>query len=250
MRMMDMKKRNAYHWLRTTAVLLLALILTLSGAGTARAEESLAEKYTHTDCSITLTMQYDESGKKKDMVGGELSLYTVATVKSEHGYYWDITEGKFADVKGISDIPSMTTTQLNKNNSSLAKAMEGKAAKVKAEQTVKIENGKAAFKDLKCGLYLIVQSKPSEGKLVVSSFLISIPDEDGQIYITGNPKPGIEKPKENVPETTPPKTPPKSKLPQTGQLWWPVPVLGCAGILLIAAGIYGKRRQKRSANGQ
>ena len=247
---MDMKKRNAYHWLRTMAVLLLALILTLSGAGTARAEETLAEKYDRTDCSITLTMQYEEGGVKKDMVGGELSLYTVATVKGEHGYYFDVTEGKFADVKGVSDIPSMATTQLSENNSSLAKAMEEKAAKVKADQTAKIENGQVSFKDLSCGLYLIVQNKPSEGKLTVNSFLISIPDENGQVEIKGSPKVGIEKPKENIPETTPPKTPPKSKLPQTGQLWWPVPVLGCAGILLIAAGIYGKRRQKRSANGQ
>lgn len=38
--------------------------------------------------------------------------------------------------------------------------------------------------------------------------------------------------------------PPESILPQTGQLWWPVPLLAAAGILLFAIGIFerGKRR--------
>ena len=28
------------------------------------------------------------------------------------------------------------------------------------------------------------------------------------------------------------------KLPQTGQLWWPVPVLACAGLGCIAVGLF------------
>jgi len=45
---------------------------------------------------------------------------------------------------------------------------------------------------------------------------------------------------------TPPTTPPgtttkKTKLPQTGQLWWPVPVLAGAGVLLILAGLFYRR---------
>lgn len=34
-----------------------------------------------------------------------------------------------------------------------------------------------------------------------------------------------------------------SKLPQTGLLWWPVPVLFCGGLFFIAAGMITRRRQ-------
>jgi hypothetical protein len=35
-----------------------------------------------------------------------------------------------------------------------------------------------------------------------------------------------------------------AKLPQTGQLWWPVPVLAAAGLVLVLAGREIDRRQK------
>lgn len=38
-----------------------------------------------------------------------------------------------------------------------------------------------------------------------------------------------------------PDTPKKPTLPQTGQLWWPVPVLAASGLLLIAAGLLRRR---------
>ena len=31
-------------------------------------------------------------------------------------------------------------------------------------------------------------------------------------------------------------------LPQTGQLWWPVPMLAGAGVLLLLAGLIQRRR--------
>lgn len=43
-----------------------------------------------------------------------------------------------------------------------------------------------------------------------------------------------------VTNTYPGKTPPK--LPQTGLLWWPVPLLACAGLVLVIAGAAARRR--------
>lgn len=43
---------------------------------------------------------------------------------------------------------------------------------------------------------------------------------------------------------TNPSTPDEPKLPQTGQLWWPVPVLTAAGLLLIVAGLLRRRGGK------
>ena len=36
---------------------------------------------------------------------------------------------------------------------------------------------------------------------------------------------------------------PPPKLPQTGMLWWPVPVLACGGLLLIVIGCFMRRRR-------
>lgn len=41
--------------------------------------------------------------------------------------------------------------------------------------------------------------------------------------------------------TCPPGQP--SKLPQTGMLWWPVPLLACSGLLLLAVGLAMRRKQ-------
>ena len=47
-----------------------------------------------------------------------------------------------------------------------------------------------------------------------------------------------------VTNTYPGKTPPK--LPQTGLLWWPVPLLACAGLVLVIAGAAARRRGRGS----
>ena len=49
-------------------------------------------------------------------------------------------------------------------------------------------------------------------------------------------------------KTTPPSgtTKKTGKLPQTGMLWWPVPVLGCAGLLLILLGLVRKNKRRRT----
>ena len=37
-------------------------------------------------------------------------------------------------------------------------------------------------------------------------------------------------------------SPDSGKLPQTGSLWWPVPVLTAAGLILVCAGVMRRRR--------
>lgn len=47
---------------------------------------------------------------------------------------------------------------------------------------------------------------------------------------------------QDFPDETPPATP---TLPQTGQLWWPVPVLLSAGLLCVVLGLLRRRREER-----
>ena len=62
------------------------------------------------------------------------------------------------------------------------------------------------------------------------------PDTPGE---SGRPDTPSE-PDEEIPEDDVPAAP-GEKLPQTGQLWWPVPALLCAGLALTAAGLLRRR---------
>ena len=63
--------------------------------------------------------------------------------------------------------------------------------------------------------------------------------------VTPPPTTPPDEPSPTPTPTTPPPTPPtppdEPDLPQTGQLWWPVPVLAFAGAVLIALGLIRKR---------
>lgn len=233
------------------------------------------------DCTIDYIMQYtDETGNKVDMNSGTVGLYLVARVVNDDtvGQRYDIeAEGcQFADLQDIAGIPRMTQEQLDANRTQLCRAL---VATVSSENTTPyatspVANGLISFGNetvkLSPGLYLLYQTVPTtigaEQTATMAPFLLSIPYQ-GEYNITGEPKmaPTMDisgggpdeteyesdvLPSESNPpkETNPPtggNTPPggtSSKLPQTGQLWWPVPILGCAGVLLLIAGIVRRRR--------
>ena len=242
--MKKMKDRKMQSWIQKMTVVLLALVLVLGIPASARAEGGvLVIDPEREDCSITLTLEYKDNGESKELQGGELSLYTVASVKVENGYHFDVTNGKFADEEGVSGISSMTSKELSKVNFELAQKLEKQAAKAEADRCEKIAGGEVSFTGLKPGLYLIVQTRLSEGERKVNSFLISVPDEEGNFRITGAPKPGVFTPEKETETEQPPKQP-SEKLPQTGQLWWPVPVMAIAGAAFLAAGIVSKKKKK------
>lgn len=89
-------------------------------------------------------------------------------------------------------------------------------------------NWRYEWKDLDAKYDWSVVEKP------VSGYYISIDENNGTYKITN-------KIKSNTPKT-PDK--PKEKLPQTGLLWWPVPLLIIAGLILLALGIYRKNAAK------
>ena len=90
----------------------------------------------------------------------------------------------------------------------------------------------------------------------VENYTVSVSREGTTFVMTNtydNP-PGENPPGENPPGENPPgEDPPDEEemvlgdideiIPKTGALWWPVPVLGCGGLILIMAGCFVKRRQ-------
>lgn len=248
-------------WIGKLTAIFASAVLMMGAAVPVLATESAAAgnwpvETGKTDCSIFLTLKYTDKATKteKNMSGGDLSIYTVATVKEENGYSFDITGGKFADSADVAGIPAMNSKELEENNAKIANALDKNISGVEADQTVAVADGACKFENLTPGLYLVRQSADSDGGIKINPFLVSIPGENGVYDIKAAPKKGIEVPTtptppgKGTPTPTPgkPGTPPsgsKSVLPQTGQLWWPLPLLCGAGLVLVISGFVLKRKK-------
>ena len=250
-------------WFGKLTAIFASAVLMMGAAVPVLATESVTEgnwpvETGRTDCSISLTLTYKDKGTntEKNMSGGELALYTVATVKDENGYSYDISGGKFAGYAEVTVIPNIkTSTDLDQKNADIANALDKKilSDNVQYDQRVTVVDGVCKFENLTPGLYLVRQYSDSEGGIKINPFLISIPGEGRSYDIKAAPKKGIEVPttptppqKQPTPTPGKPGTPPsgsKSVLPQTGQLWWPVPVLCGAGLALVIFGFAMKRKK-------
>lgn len=185
--------------------------------------------------SITVTMR---SGSKI-VAGGELTAYRVGRVADDGDYnYSFVPTGVFTDWgTDFGDLNS--GEQSAKTAKSLADYV--KKQKITGVKKTVGKDGKVTFPDLEQGLYLLVQTKAASGYSAVNPFLVSVPYlKDGRyIYeVDATSKTELEP----QPSTTPgnPSTP-GEKLPQTGQLWWPVPVLLAAGLLFVVLGLVRRR---------
>ena len=183
--------------------------------------------------SITVTVRYDD----KPVSGGALTLFRVGEVSENDGNYCFLPAGDFSECGLVFE---------NIQSPELAESLASYARSQKLTGTAKLisKKGIVTFSGLEQGLYLLVQNTAAYGYSKLSAFLVSLPYLDGDEYIydvTASAKSELEREPE---PTEPPKTPtsPGGKLPQTGQLWWPVPVLICCGLLCIAIGLIRRRR--------
>ena len=210
--------------------LLLLLCLPLSAAAHAVPDES-----RNGHCSITVSMTY----KGKAVRGGKLALYKVGDVAENDGNY------SFVPVEAIrGDIPEFGDIQSPELAGKLAK-LEKKLTPVTADPVTVGKDGKATFSNLTFGLYLVVQKTAASGYRKIAPFLVSVPylyRDEYQYEVTSQPKTDLE---QEVKPTAPPSSGGGGgKLPQTGQLWWPVPVLACAGLGCIAVGLLRRREDR------
>lgn len=193
--------------------------------------------------SIKITMPYGKTVEE----GGSMALYRVGNVRESNGNYDFMLTGDFAGC-GISlqDIQS----------AELAKKLSDYAAKSKLKgNTQKIAgDGTVEFKELEPGLYLLVQTKAAEGYNNAMPFLVSLPmlEKNEYVYdVQADPKVELTSPtvttkpdRELTPTVAPEPGSSDTKLPQTGQLNWPIPVLAVLGLGMFSVGWllrYGKR---------
>lgn len=221
------------------------------GAQTAYADEMLDQTRLG---SIDVTIQSTD-GKP---VGGQLSLYKVAdAVADDTGWHlaWTDAYSSMDD-----DIYGQTGKLSDAYNKNLASKLAAVATSPLSTATVD-STGKASFSGLRVGMYLVVQTQASDGYDVIDPFVVTVPVQDettGALAydVNASPKAGVATatPVPSSQKTTTTPTPTRqtaqtpasaSKLPQTGQLWWPVWILGAAGVALIVAGAAWRRHARR-----
>ncbi len=183
--------------------------------------------------AIHITLSYGD--EKTPAAGVELLTYKVADLSVENGVPSYLYTESYKDFE-VEPEKAMQPEYIEK----LLAVTEEK--KPQALAATSDEAGKVAFEPLLPGIYLVTQKDAEKATIAVSSFVVSLPhlSEDGYSYeIDASPKVVVtEKPdKPDKPDTPDnPDKPVPPRLPQTGQLWWPVPMLAFAGLLFIMLG--------------
>ena len=177
------------------------------------------------------------------VTGGELAAYRVADLKvlNQADYYLEPTDA-FKSVLQATDIDSE-----DELTHALAKTLSETAVNLAPDYTGTVgENGTLTFTNLPLGLYLVVETKPAEGYTTLEPFLATVPyrNDDGSYEYKADayPKETLLEPPLPTPTPTPTPTPPPN-LPQTGQLWWPVPLLVGIGLLFLITGLLKRKTQ-------
>lgn len=202
------------------------LLVALATAASAVSVPDLSRRGT-----VNATLCYGDS----PVSGGSLTLYRVAEIQVENNadYSFCLT-GEFAGADVKLDALDDLETAAALAQFVLEHDLEGTLQKIG-------ESGKVSFGDLELGLYLVIQQEAAEGFKEIAPFLVSLPGMKDGIYIyevDASPKLSlILTPTEPPTEpTTEPTEPPPPKLPQTGLLLWPIPVLAIGGLLLMVIG--------------
>lgn len=183
--------------------------------------------------TISVTMTYQE----KAVAGGNLTIYRVADVVRDDGSYLFEYTADFAEC----EIP---VEELSSSRIADELAKIAKKKSIKGITKTINSKGQITFSDVEIGLYLVVQSKAAPGYSAVTPFLVSVPRRENERYIydvDATPKMDVE-----PQPTKPTSTTPSGRLPQTGQLSWPVPVMLIVGLLFLVGGWHlytsGKRK--------
>lgn len=236
---------NRRRWTIFTALLLIAL-LAVPAAAAERPDFSRTG-------SISVTIK-DQDGRP--VTGGSLEMICVAlAVRVDGNDRFEYTE-EFAGCTEKLDDDGITRNGSPRLAAALKKFADSKG--ISGETQDLDSEGMVKYGDLKLGLYLIAQKNEAEGYSSVEPFLVSIPfEEEGKLIydVNATPKPaavttseGETEPHTTEPGTEPSTEPPTTKtppdIPQTGQLWWPVPLFASIGAVLVLLGVFVRRGKK------
>lgn len=191
------------------------------------------------DVSLTVALVKGETA----VPNAPFSIYRVAET-DEWAYF--TAAGAFSEYTG--EINGFKTADEWDTAAALLKSYAAKKSIVAMDKGKTDKDGLVTFsKGMNPGLYLVVCGEVTYKSYIYTAkpFLVCLPNRaegsDELLYdATVLAKPGWRP----VPSPTP--TPPPY-LPQTGQLWWPVPALVCGGLFLILIGVVKRRSHRDEA---
>lgn len=232
---------------RYAGILWMAVSIFLTAGMTSFASAPAAQPDASRKGAVTVDLFSADSGEA--IAGGTLNLYEVAQARQTEGETSLTYTDAFADCP--FSLEKAETSEADRKE--LAEQLEGYVQEKQIDgQTAAVDaDGHAAWTELEQGLYLVTQTSPANGYAPVRPFLVTIPEVVNGAYVyevNARPKAGTA----DVPDG---KTPSQGKteiitddrLPQTGQLWWPVPLLALAGMLLFFLGWYQRKRYRDEA---
>lgn len=183
--------------------------------------------------SIEVVVKYEDT----KVTGGELVAVRVGYVDDERNVFRNfITD---SEITGIGEAGAVARMQdfYTRNKDTFHFDV------YKAE----VKNGIGKFEDIPLGLYLIYQKTAASGYEKLSPFLVTVP-YDGGVHVCVTSKTELEREAEPTTEATTPSTSGGSKLPQTGQISWPIPWLAVTGMSMFVLGwwmCFGKKEDAR-----
>ena len=220
---------------KALAALTMCLVLSVTGMAALAAGSEMPDLSRKGSLSITFTCDGQPISD-----GNKVGIFKVADAVVDDGYKF-IWNGEFAAAGAMPENLDAVNGELADKLVNIAK--DKRVTLYRNSQELD-EKGNVTFNDLEVGLYLVVHAKKVEITLsdkskvtyTINPFLVSVPQKEGEELtydVVTNPKVSPEK------TTTPPPkkdVPPPKRVPQTGQLWWPVMALSLTGALFVAFG--------------
>lgn len=270
------KTMNALKMLSAAAVT--AVLLAGSAMGAA-GSENVSQLNSDLDLSkkgsVKLTIV--NTTTNKGFSGINLELTKVADiVKGDDGQYAYVYTDAFKNC--TVSINDLSEANVGEREKAAAVQTFADQNKIRGTSRTTDTNGQVKYSELDLGVYLIQNYPVTENKESIRPFLVTVPrylngryvyevdatskPEAADIGGGGGDEPEDDKPKDD--DDDEPKggggggTPSGggggtpgggggSKLPQTGQLWWPVPVLALAGLVLVIFGLVRRKSGKKSS---
>lgn len=171
--------------------------------------------------SIEISVWYEDV----NISGGDLIAVRVGYVDNDNGTFRKFITN--SEITGFGE-PN-TVTELQNFYSAYQKSYQFDVFKTE------VKAGIGLFSDLPQGLYLVYQETAASGYSKLPAFLVTVPfDGNLDVSIMSKPELGISLKSETEP--TEPSSSGEEKLPQTGQLSWPIPWLTVTGLMLFVFG--------------
>lgn len=225
------------HILKLFAVLL-CLVCTLSASGIA----AYAIDPIALDKDVSLTVTFESGGVC--VPNGEFSLYRVADT-DEWAHF--TASGDFSGYMGTIN-GFETAEDWDAAAEALVRfAADNKIMPLQKKSTA--DDGTVTFSDgLKPGLYLVTCAETVFKGYTYTALpaLVCLPGRDDSSDALQYDVQVIAKAGGVLNPTPPPPEPPED-LPQTGMLWWPVPVLLVCGLLSVVIGVTRRRSSENEA---